>query len=63
MFGNPENVGHDESSPKARNVYVYQKSHHQARNTRLNSTIYQNITIFILTAVRTSNLSLCFYVA
>jgi hypothetical protein len=63
MFGNPDYPGHEESSPKARSFYVYQKSHHQARTTRLPSIIYQNIAIFILTAVRTSNLNLYFYCA
>jgi len=63
MFGNPDYPGHEESSPKAKSFYVYQKNHLQVRTTRLHSIIYQNIAILILTAVRTSNLNLYFYFA
>jgi hypothetical protein len=46
MFGNPKNVGHDESSSKAKKFYVYQKSHCQTRNTRLNNIVLSYIDSF-----------------
>jgi hypothetical protein len=53
-------LAHEESSLKIGKFAVYQKYCHQCSTTRLHSITAENIAIFMLTAVRTSNLMLHF---